>query len=236
MATVHMECRKEDVAKIVLMTGDPRRTKFIAENYLTNPKIINKVRGMIAYTGEYKNKRITIFPSGMGIPSMGIYSYELFKYYDVDCIIRIGTLGAYDPKLKLGDVIVSDKVYTDSTYAKVQNNYEKEYTYPNKEVNKLILETAKELNIPCINGAIFTSDVFYEPAGKYIERREKYQVLGTEMETFGLFHTARMLNKKASTILTVSNSFCFEKEYTSEEREKKLHDAITLALNTSLKL
>lgn len=236
MATPHMECLKEDIAKIVLMTGDPRRAKYIADNYLTNVKIVNQVRGMIAYTGEYKNKKITIFPSGMGIPSMGIYCYELFKYYEVECIIRVGTLGAYDPTLNLGDVIVVDKAYTDSTYAKIQNNYEKEYTYANKEINRLIIKTAKELNILYKNGTIFTSDVFYEPLGKYIERREKYQVLGIEMETFGLFHTARMLNKKAAAIVTVSNSFCFEKEYTSEEREKKLHNAIILALNTSLKI
>lgn len=236
MATPHIESKIEEISNIVLMPGDPNRAKYIADNYLTNVKVVNQVRGMLAYTGEYKNKKITIFPSGMGIPSMGIYSYELFTEYNVDYIIRIGTIGAYAPKLELGSVVVADRAYSDSTFAKIQSNYEKSYLDASKELNELIMNTAKELNLPCINGNIFTSDVFYEPKGLAEERRNKYQALGVEMETFGLLQTAKLLNKKATAILTVSNSFCFEQELTSEEREKNLNNMIVLALNTSLKL
>lgn len=236
MATPHIESKIEDISNIVLMPGDPNRAKYIADNYLTNVKLINKVRGMFAYTGEYKTKKITVFPSGMGIPSMGIYSYELFKEYNVDYIIRIGTIGAYDERLQLGDVVLADKTYSDSTFAKIQSNYKESYLESNKELNELIIETAKEINIPCINGTIFTSDVFYEPFSIVKERQEKFKALGVEMETFGLFQTAKLLNKKATAIFTVSNSFCFEKELTSEEREKNLNNMIEIVLNTSLKL
>ena len=236
MATPHIESKIEDISNIVLMPGDPNRAKYIADNYLTNVKLINKVRGMLAYTGEYKNKKITIFPSGMGKPSMGIFSYELFKEYNVDYIIRIGTIGAYDEKLQLGDIVIAVKAYTDSSFAKIQSNYKENYLDSNKELNQSIIETAEENNIPYINGTIFTSDVFYEPVDIYKDRQINFNALGVEMETFGLLQTAKLLNKKATAIFTVSNSFCFEKELTSEEREKNLNNMIELALNTSLKL
>lgn len=236
MPTPHIESKKEDIASIVLMPGDPNRAKYIATNFLTNVKVVNQIRGMLAYTGEYKNKKITIFPSGMGIPSMGIYSYELFKEYDVEHIIRIGTIGAYDSKLKLGDIVITERAYSDSSFAKVQSDYNENYLDSNKEINNLIIKTAEELKISYTKGNIFTADVFYEPANLYKDRQAKYNVLGVEMETFGLLQTAKLLNKKATAIFTVSNSFCFEKELTSEEREKNLNNMINLALNTSLKL
>ena len=127
MPTPHIESYPDDIASIVIMPGDPMRAKHIADNYLTNPKLVNQVRGMTAYTGTYKGKKVTIFPSGMGIPSMGIYAYELFNNYNVDYIIRIGTIGAYDPNLKLGDIILTEKAYTDSSFAQVQDNYQKNY-------------------------------------------------------------------------------------------------------------
>ena len=163
MATPHIESKIEDISNIVLMPGDPNRAKYIADNYLTNVKLINKVRGMLAYTGEYKNKKITIFPSGMGIPSMGIYSYELFKEYNVDYIIRIGTIGAYDEKLQLGDIVIADKAYTDSSFAKIQSNYKENYLDSNKELNQSIIETAEENNIPYINGTIFLLSIVIIP-------------------------------------------------------------------------
>lgn len=236
MSTPHIESKIEDISNIVLMPGDPNRAKYIADNYLKNVKLINKVRGMLAYTGEYMNKKITIFPSGMGIPSMGIYSYELFKEYNVDYIIRIGTIGAYDEKLQLGDIVIADKAYTDSSFAKIQSNYNENYLDSNKELNQLIIKTAEETNMPYISGTIFTSDVFYEPVNIFKDRQINFNALGVEMETFGLLQTAKLLNKKATAIFTVSNSFCFEKELTSEEREKNLNSMIELALNTSLKL
>ena len=124
MPTPHIESKLEDIAKIVLMPGDPKRAEYIAKNYLTDIKLVNEVRGMTAYTGYYENKRITIFPSGMGIPSMSIYSHELFNFYDVDCIIRIGTMGAYIEELNIGDVVLATKSYTDSSYDKIVDNFE----------------------------------------------------------------------------------------------------------------
>ena len=236
MATAHIESKIEDISNIVLMPGDPNRAKYIAENYLTDIKIINKVRGMIAYTGYYQDKKITIFPSGMGIPSMGIYSHELFNDYKVDYIIRIGTIGAYHYKLKLGDIILTKRAYSDSSFAKVQSNYNYNYLDADLELNKLIEQTVKEMNLPYTAGNIFTSDVFYENKDSHEQRSKSCGALGVEMETFGLLQTAKLNKKKATSILTVSNSFCFEEELTSEEREKNLNNMIELALKTSLKL
>ena len=159
--TPHIEAKKEDIAKTVLMPGDPKRAKFIAENFLENYKLVNSVRGMTAYTGEYKGKKITIFPSGMGNPSMGIYSYELFKFYDVENIIRIGSCGAYTKDLNLYDVVLVSSSYSDSSYAKAQNNRESSEISPSAELNNKIKERAGELGIPVTEGTIHCSDVFY---------------------------------------------------------------------------
>ena len=236
MATPHIESELTEIASIVLMPGDPNRAKYIADNYLKNVIVVNKVRGMLAYTGEYKGKKITIFPSGMGIASMGIYSYELFNFYGVEKIIRIGTIGAYDPKLKLGDIIIADRAYSNSSYAKVQSDYKKNYLDCDKILNDCIIETAKSMQIRYTTGNIFTSDVFYEKTNNWQQIRKQFNALGVEMETFGLLQNAKISNKKATTILTVSNSFCFKDELTSEEREKNLNNMIELALKASLKL
>lgn len=236
MSTPHIESKLNEIAPVVLMPGDPNRAKYIADKYLKNVSIVNKVRGMMAYTGEYNGNRITIFPSGMGIPSMGIYSYELFNSYGVEKIIRIGTIGAYNSDLKLGDVIITNRAYSDSSFANVQSNYKKNYIDSDSSINEKIVETAEEMKINYVKGNIFTSDVFYEKEGEWLRRRKQFNVLGVEMETFGLLQTARICHKKATSILTVSNSFCFTDELTSEEREKNLNNMIELALKTSLKL
>lgn len=235
MPTPHIESSPNDIAKIVIMPGDPKRAEYIANNYLTNSKLINKVRGMTAYTGYYQNKLVTIFPSGMGIPSIGIYAYELFNNYNVDYIIRIGTMGSYNPNLKIGDVILTEKAYSDSSFAKVQSGYTNNCLESNKELNTIIENTSKDNNIKIIKGNIFTSDVFYEKKD-YKQKVVDYEVLGVEMETFGLLQTAKISNKKATSILTVTNSFSFDDEMTSIEREQKLNKMIELALKTSLKL
>ena len=236
MPTPHIESEVNEIASIVLMPGDPNRAKYIADNYLKNVKIVNKVRGMNAYTGEYEGKVITIFPSGMGIPSMGIYSYELFNYYGVEKIIRIGTMGAYNPELKLGDIVITNRAYSDSSFAKVQSDYKKNYLDADNSINEKIIQTADEMKINYVKGNIFTSDVFYEKEGEWLRKRKQFNVLGVEMETFGLLQTARICNKKATAIFTISDSFCFEEKLSSEEREKNLNNMIELALKTSLKL
>lgn len=236
MPTPHIESNLNEIASIVLMPGDPKRAKYIADNFLENVNVVNQVRGMNAYTGEYQGKRITIFPSGMGIPSIGIYSYELFKSYNVETIIRIGTIGAYHSDLKLGDIIITSRAYSDSSFAKVQSDYKKNYLDSDNSLNQHIIETAEATNTKYVKGNIFTSDVFYEKKDEWIRRKKQFNVLGVEMETFGLLQTAKICNKKATSILTVSNSFCFEEELSSAEREKNLNNMIELALKTSLKL
>lgn len=235
MPTAHIESNLGDIASIVIMPGDPKRASYIAKNYLNDVVKVNDVRGITAYTGLYKNKKVTVFPSGMGIPSMGIYSYELFKFYNVDTIIRIGTMGSYVDSLDVGDLVLTNRSYSDSSFALVQSNYDKNYLDANIEINKIIEDTAKKNNIILKNGDIYTSDVFYADTN-YEALRDKYNVVGVEMETFGLLQEARITGKKATAIFTISNSFVNNRELSSEEREKNLDKMITLALETSLNL
>lgn len=234
--TPHNEARKEDIAKIVLMPGDPLRAKFIAENFMDNYTVVNSVRGMLAYTGEYKGKRITVMGHGMGIPSVGIYSYELFKFYDVDAIIRIGSCGSYTEDVKVRDVIVVDNAYSESTYALVQNGFTGHMIKSNDELNEKIKETAEELNTNIKFSNIHSSDVFYSDAVDIKELNEKYGCCAVEMESFGLFHNANVLNKKAACILTVSDSLVEKAELTAEERRTSMTNMIKLALETTLKM
>lgn len=233
--STHIESNKEDIAKIVLMPGDPKRCEYIARKYLSNTKIVNNVRGMTAYTGDYKSKRITLFPSGMGIPSMGIYSYELFKEYDVDSIIRIGTAGSYTA-LKLKDIILVTNSVTNSNYGRILCNYQNNYIDGSNVLNTLIENTALEKNIKISKGNIYSSDVFYEQNNDFKDKVTKYSVLGVEMESFALFMNAKLLNKKAAAMLMVSDSFLFTDNLSSIEREQGLDNLIFLALETCLKL
>lgn len=233
--TVHIESNKEDISKNILMPGDPKRCEYIAKNYLQDYKIVNNVRGMTAYTGYYKGKRMTIFPSGMGIPSMGIYSYELYKYYDVENIIRIGSCGGYNHTLKLKDIILVDNSYSQSTYAKYLDGYQDNLVKSTKNLNDIILKTSNELNMNIIKGTICSTDVFYEKDYKN-KPIEEYNILGVEMESFALFNNARTLGKNAACLLTVSDLFFSEDKLTSLEREQNLNEMIVLALESCLKL
>lgn len=236
MPTVHIEAKKEDIAKIVLMPGGPKRAEYIAKTYLKDAKVVNLIRKMTAYTGYYKGKRITVFPSGMGIPSMGIYSYELFNEYDVDVIIRIGTMGAYVKELNLKDILLVENSISDSTYAKMMDGYPANFIVSSSEINNEIIKTAIEKKIIIKKGNIYSSDVFYEKNNDYINKVKNYNVCGVEMETFALFNNARILGKKASALLTVSDSFLIEEKLSAKEREQNLDNMILLALETSLKL
>lgn len=233
--STHIESKLEDISSVVLMPGDPKRCEYIARKFLANSKIVNNVRGMTAYTGFYKSKKITVFPSGMGCPSMGIYSYELFKEYNVDTIIRIGTMGSYTD-LKLKDIVLVDNSITNSNYGKYLCNYPNININGDMELNNIILNTSKELSLNIYNGNIYSSDVFYEQNNDFKDKVAKYNVLGVEMESFALFTNAKLLNKKAATLLMVSDSFIYPDKLSSLEREQGLDNLITLALETSLKL
>ena len=238
MPTAHIESKKEDIAKIVLMPGDPLRAKMIAEKYLDNARLVNSVRGMTAYTGFYKGKEVTVFPSGMGIPSMGIYSYELFKFYDVDNIIRIGTCGSNREDIKLLDVILADSSYSLSTFAKVFDNFSSNEIEASNVLNNRIIEIAEDMNVNLKVGKVITSDVF----NPYVDSEEEYfnkyptdlNSIGSEMEAFALFFMAKKLNREASALLTVVDSIYDNRMVSSEDRQNSLDEMILLALNSIL--
>lgn len=233
--SVHIESKKEDIASTVLMPGDPKRCEYIAKKYLSGAKIVNNVRGMTAYTGLYKGKKVTLFPSGMGIPSMGIYSYELFKEYDVNNIIRIGTMGSYT-NLNLKDIVLVTNSITNSNYGRYLCNYPNINVDGSANLNAIIEKTSIDNNIKINKGNIYSSDVFYEQNNNYLDKVNKYSVLGVEMESFALFMNAKLLGKNASTLLMVSDSFTYTDKLSSLEREQGLDNLIILALETCLKI
>jgi len=235
MATSHIESKLEDIAPIVLMPGDPLRAKYIAEKFLDNPKLINRVRNMFGYTGTYKGMRVTVFASGMGIPSIGIYSYELYKFYNVEKIIRIGSCGTFDKDVKMLDVILSTGAYCKSHFDELLDGVDIDFIQSSDTLNRKIMNTAKQKDIPLQIGKTITSDIF-DP---YLDDKERYRdnfpdmkFLGIEMEAFGLFYIARKLNKEASCLMTVVDSLYDKRSLSSEEREKSLDEMITLALES----
>lgn len=234
--TAHIEAKKDEIAQTVIMPGDPLRAKFIAETYLKDYKLVNTIRNIYAYTGYYKDQKITIMASGMGMPSIGIYSYELYKFYDVKNIIRVGTVGAYTKDLNLYDVVLVNASYSDSSYAKVQNNSDDKLIEASFATNLYISTTAEEKNIPITIGNIYSSDVFYKEEDNYKDIVKETGCIACEMESFALFHNAKVLNKRASCLLTISNSFVTNEETTAEERQNAFTKMIELALEASLKM
>ena len=236
MSTPHNKAELGDIAKTVLMPGDPLRAKMIAEKFLENPVLINNVRNMFGYTGTYHGKPITVMGSGMGIPSIGIYSYELYKFYDVDTIIRIGSAGAYTNELNIYDTVLVAGAYSDSTYAYVQSGDEEKIQKPTAELNEKLKVAADKLGIKVHEGNVYSSDAFYYEENMLPtvnEKVKKYDLLVAEMESFSLFHNAKVLGKKAACMLTVSDSIINHVETTSEERQNRLLDMIRIALEAT---
>lgn len=230
--TPHIEVKEKGIiADTVLMPGDPLRAKFIADTFLENVVQFNHVRGMNGYTGTYKGRRISVMGSGMGMPSIGIYSYELFAFYDVKRIIRIGSCGAYTGELDLYDVILVDEAWSESTYAKVQSGYESDFVAADVNLNNKLANIAKVLDLPIHRGRIHSSDVFYRQSSDYLSHvRDDMKCLAVEMESFALFANAKVLGKEASCLLTVSDSFVSGKETTSEERQNAFTKMMEIAL------
>lgn len=235
MATPHNGAEKGAFAKTVLMPGDPLRAKFIAENFLENPKLVTSVRNVLGYTGTYKGKEISVMASGMGMPSIGIYSYELFSMYGVETIIRVGSAGSYVADLDVYDVVLAESAYSESNYAKTQNGCEDDIMYPSKEVNERIIAAAEKLDISCKVARIHSSDVFYQDAnrGSYTRYPENHGAMCVEMESFALFHNANVLGKKAACILTISDCFVSKKETTAEERQNAFTAMMKIALEAA---
>jgi purine-nucleoside phosphorylase len=222
-----------DVAKCVLMPGDPLRAKFLAEKYLQNPICFNTIRNMLGYTGTYNGKKISVMGSGMGVPSMCLYAYELFKFLNVDSIIRIGSAGALSDEIKPRDVIIAMGASTNS-------NYDLQYSFPGKlaptasyRLLKLAADAAEKLNIKASVGQVFTSDTFYNANSAAAAQFRDMGILAVEMETSGLYWTAMSLRKKALSILTVSDHIFTGESLAALERQESFAEMMEVALETA---
>lgn len=230
MSTPHNSAKKGDFAETVLFPGDPLRAKYIAENFLTDVVQVNTVRNMFAYTGYYNGKRVSVMGSGMGMPSLGIYAHELYSLYGVEKIIRVGSCGAYSPDCKLFDVIIAQGACTNSNWAHQYGLPGVFSAISNFDLLKNAYDKAIELKIPVHVGNVLSSDIFYNDKPEVWKNWARMGVLSVEMETYALYCIAASLNKKALTILTVSDSFIFSEETTSEQREKSFNDMMKIAL------
>lgn len=231
--SIHISAKSGEISKIVLLPGDPLRAKYIAEKMLENIKLVSSTRNVYFFTGTYKGIPLTIGGSGMGCPSIGIYSYELYNDYNVDCIIRIGTAGAYSNQLNLFDVINVDKAYSESTYAKCAFNFDDDHFYHQGKAYDIINQTAKKLSIQILSGSIHSSDVFYRSTPSLPQIAVDNNCLAVEMEAFTLFANAKHLNKIAATILTISDIISSHQSISADQRERSLEAMYTLALESA---
>lgn len=237
MSTPHINANKGDISNVVLIAGDPLRTKWIAETYLHDVKQVNSVRGAYGYTGLTKNNiKISVMSSGMGQPSIGIYSYELFSFYDVDIIIRIGTCGIYQDNINLFDVIVATAASTDSSWA---NQYKLNGVYSASadfDLAATAVSVYRKNNIPCHAGNVLSADVFYDDDKEGWKSWAKMGVLGVEMESYALYCNAARLGKKALCLLTGTDHFVHKGESaTIEQRSFGLSRMIDGALEVAEK-
>ncbi|MDE5630204.1 MAG: purine-nucleoside phosphorylase [Bacilli bacterium] len=239
MEPVHIVTEKENIAPIVLLPGDPLRAKYIAEKFLTDAKLVNEIRNMYAFTGYYKGVRVTVMGSGMGVSSVGIYSYELYHFYDVKKIIRIGSSGSLNKDAKILDVVLSTGAYSNSSFENTLIKREESFVESSKDLNETIKETAKDMNVNLKVGPTFTSDVFdvYVDISDIIDKCPmKDDLMCVEMEGFCLMHVAKFCEREASMLATIVDS-----KYqpgvivTPEERETSLDTMITLALESIIK-
>ena len=236
MATPHIEVNdKNKFAKTVLMPGDPLRAEFIAKTFLTDVEKINNVRNMFGYTGFYKGHKVTVMGSGMGMPSIGIYSFELYDIYGVENIIRIGSCGSYVKEADLYDLILATSAYSESSYASVAFGYPEDTLASDAHLLEVLRKAAKKLNYPLVEGTIHSSDVFYRRNGNLDIIKERH-IVGVEMESFALFANARYLKKRGACLLTVSDSFVTHKETTALERQTSFNKMMEVALEAAVML
>lgn len=227
--SAHISAQYGDIANTVIMCGDPLRAKFIAEKYLDNPILYNEVRGMLGYTGTYKGKRVSVQGHGMGIPSIGIYSYELFNFYDVERIIRVGTAGALSEDMNIGDMLFAQAACTDSDYGH-------QYGFPARfapiadfGLLEAAVRVARENNYPFQVGNIYSADVFYDESNRQM-KWGKFGVKAVEMESSGLYINAAAACKKALTICTISDQLVHRKYASVEERRSSFTNMMNVAL------
>ena len=228
--TPHINAKKGEIAKTVLMPGDPLRAKYIADTFLTDVKQVNSIRNMFMYTGKYNGKEITVAGSGMGQPSIGIYSFELFEFYDVDNIIRIGSAGSYKEDLKLYDIVLATSAYSDSSaFSRLVLLEDKNVTFPSDELNNEIRTIAEKQNIKLHEGRVHSSDVFYNSRPLEDTIKETGS-LCVEMESNALFVNAEKTGKKAACLLTISDNLITKEETSAEERQTAFKEMMKIAL------
>jgi purine-nucleoside phosphorylase len=234
--SLHISAKSGEIAPVVLLAGDPLRAKFIADNFLQSPELVSSTRNIYYFTGHYNHKRVTVGASGMGCPSIGIYSYELYKEYGVESIMRIGTCGAYLPEINVYDLINSERAYSESTYARSAFGFTEDHFYHQGNAYTVINETAKGLNIPMMTGPVHSGDPFYRAAPGLPEIATQNNLLAAEMEAFALFANAKYFRKTAACLLTVSDNIVTHTMISPEEREKSLLTMMKLALEAAVRL
>lgn len=231
--TPHIEAKEGEIAKTVLMPGDPLRAKFIAENFLQDAKCFNRVRGMLGFTGTYQGKRVSVMGGGMGIPSVGIYSYELFHFYDVDTIIRIGSAGSLDDNVNLRDIVIAQATCYDTNYV---DQYNLPGTYcpiADFDLMRKAVETAEANKIPVRVGNVLATDIFYDERSNAMTAWKDMGVLCMEMEAPALYMNAARAHKKALAILTISDCPLKGLKLSSEDRQTGFTDMMKVALETA---
>ena len=234
--SIHIAAKVEDIAKTVLLPGDPKRAKWIAENYLENFFCYTDIRGMLGFTGTYKGKRISVQGTGMGIPSISIYITELMKDYGVKNLIRIGSAGSYQKDIKVRDVVIAMSTSTDSNINNRRFYGGNFSPTANFELFSLALKVAEEKNIKIKAGNVLTSDEFYNDDSDYYKKWADFGILAVEMETAGLYTLAAKYRAKALSILTISDSLVSPEITSAEEREKTFSEMIELALETAIRI
>lgn len=232
--TPHIKAKKNQIAKLVLMSGDPLRARHIAQKYLDPGfKRVNGIRNMYMYTGTYKGKQVTIAGSGMGCPSIGIYSYELFAFYDVDTIVRIGSAGSYWDKLDIHDIVLATEAYADSSsFRRLVVEDDSLLALPSEKTNNIIRDIAKKTDTKIHEGRVHSSDVFYSSV-PLEQRIENSGAICVEMESYALFTNAEKLGKNAACLLTISDNLIEHKLLSPQEREKSFEKMVKLALEIS---
>ncbi|MDO4315134.1 MAG: purine-nucleoside phosphorylase [Oscillospiraceae bacterium] len=233
--TPHNEARPGDIARAVLMPGDPLRAQYVAEHYLENPVCFNAVRGMLGYTGTYKGRRLSVMGSGMGVPSIGLYAYELYQFYGVEAILRIGSAGGIGADVRVRDVVIAMGASTNSHFAD-------QYGFPGQlcaaaswPLLRDAVAAAERLDIPAKVGQVFTADQFYNDNAGAGQMYRRFGILALEMETAGLYWTAQRLGKQALTVLTISDHIFTGESLPPEERRSSFHEMMEVALETAWK-
>jgi purine-nucleoside phosphorylase len=234
--SLHISAKAGEIAPVVLLAGDPLRAKFISDNFLQDGSLVSSTRNAYYFTGGYNNKTVTVGASGMGCPSIGIYSFELYKEYNVECIMRIGTCGAYKPEINVYDLINAERAFSESTYAKSAFNYPGDHFYHQGNAYAVINETARDMDIPLITGPIHSGDPFYRSTPGLPAIATENDLLAAEMEAFALFANAQYFEKTAACLLTVSDNIVTHTMISPEEREKSLHVMMKLALEAAVRL